>query len=85
MTQHLATASFWKLYEGLPAKTQKLADKNFELLKVDARHPSLRFKKVGKIWSVRVGLDFRALAIPDDKGFIWFWIGNHSDYEQLLK
>ena len=47
-------------------------------------HPSLNLKKVGSYWSVRIGLRFRALAIEKPEGFIWFWIGKHSDYDRLI-
>jgi hypothetical protein len=40
-----------EIYEQLPPDIQKLADRSFELLKRDARHPSLHFKKVGRFWS----------------------------------
>jgi len=46
---HFASPSFWELYAELPATIQELADKNFELLKADPKHPSLRLKKAGKI------------------------------------
>lgn len=62
---------------------QKLADKNFELLKSDPRHPSLRLKKVGRFWSVRVGLRYRALAKDRPEGLVWFWIGPHDVYARL--
>jgi len=62
-----------------------LALKNYELLKCDSRHPSLQFKKVGKLWSVRVGLEYRALAIVIPEGFLWIWIGRHEVYDQILK
>lgn len=39
----------------LPAHVRDLADKNFALLKIDHRHPSLHFKRVGQFRSVRVG------------------------------
>ncbi|MFO7628961.1 MAG: hypothetical protein R6W06_05480 [Prochlorococcaceae cyanobacterium] len=39
------------------------ADRAYALLKADPRHPSLHLKKVGRFWSVRVGLRHRALAI----------------------
>jgi hypothetical protein len=42
---------------------QRLADKCYALLKQDPKHPSLNFKKVGRFWSVRVGLHYRALAV----------------------
>jgi hypothetical protein len=49
-----------------------LADKNFALLKSDPRHPSLQFKKVGRFWSVRVGLRYRALAAEANGDLVWF-------------
>ena len=61
-----------------------MAKKNFTLLQDDPHHPSLHLKKVGQFWSVRVGKIYRALAIKDDKGFIWVWIGHHRDYDRLI-
>lgn len=63
---------------------QRLADKDFELLKANPRHPSLHFKRIGELWSVRVGAHYRALATEDDDGYVWFWIGSHDDYDRLL-
>lgn len=58
---------------------------NYALLKQDPHHPALRFKKVGRFWSVRVGLRYRALATEVDDGLLWFWIGSHGDYDALIK
>jgi hypothetical protein len=62
-----------------------VARRNFNLLKENPRHPSLHFKKVGKLWSVRVGSHHRALALEDGDDFIWVWIGLHDEYERLIK
>jgi hypothetical protein len=80
-----ATARFWKCFERLPSLIKKHAEENYALLKENSRHPSLHFKKVGKFWSVRIGLDYRALAIEDDSDFIWVWIGSHDEYERMIK
>lgn len=40
---HTATARFWVLYDALPKGVRETADKNFQLLKADPRHPSLHF------------------------------------------
>jgi hypothetical protein len=61
-----------------------LAKKNFLLLKKSSSHPSLQLKKVGELWSVRIGLAHRALAVKDNEGFIWVWIGTHDDYDRIL-
>jgi hypothetical protein len=55
------------------------------LLKTDPQHPSLHFKKLGRFWSVRVGIRYRALATQVDGDMLWFWIGSHSDYDALIK
>jgi mRNA-degrading endonuclease RelE of RelBE toxin-antitoxin system len=82
--KHFADPSFWDCYERVPCDIQELASKNFELLKDNPKHPSLHLKKVGQYWSVRVGRKYRALAIEDKENFIWFWIGTHSEYEEII-
>ncbi len=83
--KHFTNPSFWVCYEQLPAFVQDLADKNFELLKTNPRHPSLHLKKVVKYWSARVGRKYRTIAVEIDEGLIWFWIGTHSEYDKLLQ
>ncbi len=82
--RHRATARFWQCYRDAPEDIQRLADKCIALLRQDPHHPSLRLKKVGRFWSVRIGLHHRALAVEDGSDLIWFWIGSHGDYEKLL-
>ena len=82
---HKATERFWKCYRELNQSTREVADKNFHLLRENPRHPSLQFKKVGKLWSVRVGLAYRALAAEDGEDFIWVWIGSHEEYEEMIQ
>ena len=64
--RHFASPAFWEAYQKLPPAVRELADKNYALLKSDPRHPSLHLKKVGRFWSVRVGLRYRALATEVD-------------------
>lgn len=80
-----ATESFWEAYSALPKSTQKLADKAFARLRANPRHPSLQLKKIGQTWSARVSMDHRALAIEDDDGLTWIWIGSHAEYDKLVK
>ena len=61
------------------------APTSYELLTRDPAHPSLQLKPVGAFWSVRVSEGYRALAVRQANAFIWVWIGNHDDYERLLK
>ncbi len=85
--KHMTLPRFWKHYAALPEEVQQLADKNYKLLQSDQFHPSLHFKKVGKkkqLWSVRVGEHYRALGQDKPEGVLWFWIGTHAQYDQLL-
>lgn len=81
---HKATTRFWACFYALPEHVQQLARKNYEILKENPRHPSLRFKKVGKLWSARVGGNHRALAMEDKDGYVWVWIGTHEEYDRLI-
>ncbi len=82
--KHRATPRFWRCYQALPDGVQSAANHTFELIKQNPRHPSLHLKKVGSYWSVRIGLHYRALAIEDESDLVWFWIGTHSDYDNLV-
>jgi hypothetical protein len=81
--KHSASPKFWARYYALPTDVQDLADKSFQLLKSDPSHPSLHFKKLGEVWSARVGLHYRAIATETDGEFLWVWIGTHAEYDKL--
>ncbi|MBT4732815.1 hypothetical protein HOB87_12730 [Candidatus Woesearchaeota archaeon] len=83
--KHRATKRFWSLYSKLNNKTQELSDKAFDLLEMNQAHPSLQFKKVGKLYSARIDIVHRALAVKDNEGFIWVWLGHHDEYDKILK
>jgi hypothetical protein len=80
----VARPEFWRLFDALPTELQERARTCFDLWKTNPSHPSLRFKKVGAYWSIRIGLHYRALAVVHDDVAIWFWIGSHDEYERLL-
>ena len=86
---HRANADFWNDYHALPAEIRARADKQFALLKKDPQHPSVQFKKLGErkgqeIWSARVTLKYRALAVKFPDEYLWFWIGEHNIYNVLI-
>ncbi|MBI3839774.1 MAG: hypothetical protein HY288_17770 [Planctomycetia bacterium] len=83
--KHFATSHFWTCYERLPDEIRQLADKNFKLLKSNPRHPSLHFKKIGDYRSARVGLSYRALATEVEGDLLWFWIGTHAEYDEIVR
>lgn len=83
--KHFTSPSFWGHFNKQQPEIQKLAEKNFQLLKENPNHPSLHLKKVLKYYSVRAGIRHRALAVEIKEGLLWFWIGTHSEYEELIK
>ena len=83
---HRTTSRFWACLANLSEDVQSVARKNYALLKDNPQHPSLHFKKVGTFfWSARVGLAHRALAVEDEDGFIWVWIGTHDEYQRMIR
>ncbi len=81
---HKASRRFYKLLNSLPKNTKETAIENFQILKSNPNHPSLHFKKVGKYWSARIGIKYRALATFDGEDYIWIWTGTHDEYDRLL-
>ena len=84
--KHYASSKFWKCFYSLSPEIQKLARKNYTLLKENPNHPSLHFKLVfnGRFRSVRIGIHYRALGVPIPEGVQWLWMGNHAEYDRLL-
>lgn len=85
--KHHTLPRFWDCYRKLPEPIQRLADKNYRLLKSNSNHPSLHFKKIGSskhLWSVRVGIGHRALGREKNNNIYWFWIGTHAEYDRLV-
>ena len=81
------TERFRKAYQKLPEDVKKQAKKAYQLWSKDPLHPSLHFKQVHStepIYSVRIGLKWRALGIRQGNDLIWFWIGSHEDYNELV-
>lgn len=82
------TAQFRHLYRQLPADIRQAARQAYRLWQANPQHPGLRFKRVGvqaNIYSVRIGLNWRALALVEGDLAIWWWVGSHADYDALLK
>ncbi len=82
---HHAAGEFWDCYRSLPTQVQDAADRAFALLKADLKHPSIHFKKIDKVWSARIGLHYRSLALEVPDGVLWFWIGTHAEYDAIVR
>lgn len=82
-----ANARFWNLFRQLPREVQDQAREGYRIFAGNPRHPSLQFKRVSQsrpIYSVRISRDYRAVGVLQGDGIIWFWVGNHQDYDRLL-
>jgi len=83
------TREFRRLFLKLPQRVKETARKNYQLWKNNPSHPSLEFKQINtreSLWSVRVGIGWRAVGVmkaKEDK-IVWFWIGSHAEYDKLL-
>ena len=83
-----ATARFWKCYEALPVVVKKKAREAYVLFQEDPWYPGLHFKRIHStlpVYSVRITKDYRAVGILQDEKIVWFWVGSHSSYNNLLK
>ncbi len=84
----VTTQAFRRLYAKAAKERQNKIRRAFRLWILDPNHPSLRFKKVHNsmpIYSARVDLDWRAVGVLKNETMVWFWVGSHQHYEELLK
>ncbi len=71
----------------LPSKIRTKASESYALWSANPNHPSLHFKKIHltePIFSVRISLGYRALGSLVDDTMVWFWIGSHTEYDQMI-
>lgn len=48
---------------------------------------SLQFKQIHRIkpiYSVRIGIGWRAVGVKDGDEIVWYWIGSHEEYNNLI-
>ena len=79
---------FRQLLADLPLHIQKQARETYELWARDPWHASLQFKQIHAtrpIFSVRIGIDWRAVCIRSHDQVIWYFIGSHADYDRLIQ
>ena len=87
MIESRTTREFRQTFASLPRDIRKHAQRAYRLFRADPHHSSLRFKKVDEesnVYSVRIGLGYRALAVLDGSTIVWFWIGSHAECDRLL-
>lgn len=83
----VTTQRFRKAYADLPPHIKEAARRSYGIWKKNPHHESLKFKKVHTtepVYSVRIGLAWRALGLKENETIIWFWIGSHAEYDKLI-
>ncbi len=86
MNSH-TTERFWKAFEKLPSYIQRKARETYQVWKQNPYQPSLQFKPIHPskpIYSVRIGIGWRAVGVKDNDTVVWFWIGSHEEYNNLI-
>jgi hypothetical protein len=81
------TRQFWRLFSHLPLDVQRDAKRSYRLFRTNPAHPGLQFKKLegeDNIYSVRLGLEYRALAVRNKDRIVGYWIGSHREYDRLV-
>lgn len=81
----VTTSGFRKCFAELPQRIQQRARESYKTFLRDPSHPGLQLKQVHTtrpIFSARVSIEYRALALREDETWVWFWIGSHSDYDR---
>lgn len=82
------TEKFRKAFVLLPVSVKKNAKDSFVRFQENPYHPGLRFKRIHSkrpIYSVRISDNYRAVGVMENTEIIWFWIGGHADYDEILK
>ncbi|MBV8843652.1 MAG: hypothetical protein JO307_12660 [Bryobacterales bacterium] len=85
--QSRVTRQFWRLFHDLPAEIQRDAKRAYRLFQSNPGHPGLQFKKLeaeDDVYSIRIGLGYRALRVVRKDHVIWYWIGGHAEYDRLV-
>jgi len=80
-----ATPHFWELYGQLPSPIRTAARQAYQKFRQDPTNPSLHLERLRferRAWSVRVTLNYRAVALREGDLWIWVWIGSHQEFDR---
>lgn len=81
------TKEFRKLFARLPNNIQIQARVAYDRFKVNPYYPGLHFECIDpqeSLYSVRIGLHYRAVGLWEGDTIYWFFIGSHEEYNHLL-
>ncbi|MEI6879741.1 MAG: hypothetical protein EBZ58_07745 [Bacteroidetes bacterium] len=82
----VTTERFRECYKLLPYQVKLATKKAYKKWKLNPLDNGLYFKKLhpNEIYSVRISISYRALSVKEGDTFIWFWIGNHAEYDKMI-
>ena len=86
--QHIINDEFAALADKLPPEIQRSITKQFQFLRTNPLHPSLRFKKVSERWSLHVSLRITEHSVMNRMMIRLHGIGlgqAHDEYEKKIK
>lgn len=73
----------------MPPDLQSAARRAYRKFASDPAHPSLHLERLRgdtRFWSVRVTLDYRAVARRyEGNAWVWIWIGPHKDFDRTFR
>ncbi|MDB6039305.1 MAG: hypothetical protein JWM99_3146 [Verrucomicrobiales bacterium] len=79
------TVEFWRLYWTLPLQIRTAARNAYKKFLQNPAHPSLHLERLRtdrRFWSVRVTLEYRAVAFRSEGLWVWTWIGTHEEFDR---
>ena len=84
--RHFRHKRFNRAFSLLPAGIQALAVTAFKQMKLNPASVDLkRLVRFGEdIYSAEVGRGYRAMAVRVGGSFVWYWIGTHEEYNNLV-
>ena len=82
------TRRFRDQFATLPESVQRRAKEAYRRFQENPWYGGLRFKRIHaaqRIYSVRIGVGYRAIGQRNENDMTWFWIGSHADYDRLVR
>ncbi len=83
----IVTEDFMACFAGLAVEVREQARRVYQMWRANPAYPGLLFKPIQGhegLYSVRIGIGWRALGRLEGDTVTWFWIGSHADYDKLI-
>jgi len=83
----VVTDDFRACFAALPKEVKAHARRAHQIWRANPSHPGVRFKPIRGhegLYSVRIGLGWRAIGRWEADTVTWFWIGSHAENDGLI-